>query len=55
MDVGITMNRDGEKHDLKVYFLVDESEIEDSYMSISNDDGYSQKYDYISIYLGEEK
>ena len=55
VDVGITMNRDGEKHDLKVYFLVDESEIEDSYMSISNDDGYSQKYDYISIYLGEEK
>ena len=49
------MNRDGEKNDLKVYFLVDESEIEDSYMSISNDDGYSQKYDYISIYLGEEK
>lgn len=55
VDVGITMNRDGEKHDLKVYFLVDESEIEDSYMSIFNDDGYSQKYDYISIYLGEEK
>ena len=55
VDVGITMNRDGEKHDLKVYFLVDESEIEDSYMSISNDDGYSQKYDYISVYLGEGK
>lgn len=54
-DVRITMKRDGEKHDLKVYFLVDESELRDSYMSISNDDGYSQMYDYIAIYLGEEK
>ncbi len=54
-DVRITMKRDDEKHDLKVYYLVDESELGDSYMSISNDDGYSQKYDYIAIYLGEEK
>jgi len=31
VDMGITMSRDGEEHDMKVYFLVDESEIKDSY------------------------
>ena len=52
-DVEVVLDKDGEKHDLKVYFLVDESEINDSYMSVSSDDGYSQSFDYVSVYLGD--
>lgn len=52
-DVEVVLDKDSEKHDLKVYFLVDKSEINDSYMFVSSDDGYSQSFDYVSVYLGD--
>ena len=52
-DVAVVLDKKGEKHDLKVYFLVDKSEINDSYMLVSSDDGYSQSFDYVSVYLGD--
>ena len=52
-DVAVMLDKKGEKHDLKVYFLVDKSEINDSYMLVSSDDGYSQSFDYVSVYLGD--
>ena len=55
VDMGITMSRDGEEHDMKVYFLVDESEIKDSYMEITYGGCNTQYFDYATIYLGDEK
>ena len=47
------MNSDGESHSLKVYFIVDESELSEAFMTVSCIDGYSQMYNRISVYLGE--
>ena len=52
-DVEISMNSDGESHSLKVYFIVDESELSEAFMTVSCIDGYSQMYNSISVYLGE--
>lgn len=55
VDMAITMSRDGEEHDMKVYFLVDESEIKDSYIDITYGGCNTQYFDYATIYLGDEK
>lgn len=51
-DISINMINDGEQHDLTVYFLVDENEVADSYMSVCGESSYSQMYDCVMVYLG---
>ena len=47
------LKRDGEEHLLTVYFLVDESELEDCYMQVSPSSSMAGYYEYMTIYLGE--
>ena len=47
------LKRDGEEHLLTVYFLVDESELEDCYMQVSPSSSMASYYEYMTIYLGE--
>ena len=42
-----------QEHLLTVYFLVDESELEDCYMQVSPSSSMAGYYEYMTIYLGE--
>ena len=53
MDGYCCLKRDGEEHLLTVYFLVDESELEDCYMQVSPSSSMAGYYEYMTIYLGE--